>query len=75
MTSGREGTAVAMTKLGAVLDIVNWEHRYIHGHLMGGNWVIERVRELMKLKTADVHKKHRRLFEIERRESREEKPE
>ena len=45
------------TKIELTLDIVDWEHRYKHDRLQGGQWCLQRIRELMKLS-------HRKLSDM-----------
>ena len=49
-----EGMTPRLSKLGMALDIVDWEHRYKFRRLMGGDWCLRRISELMKLSRAEV---------------------
>lgn len=51
-----------MTKLRMVLAIVNWEHRYAHGKLMGVEWCLERIEALMKFDKKEVTRRYKLMF-------------
>lgn len=53
---------IPKTKLDCVLSIVDWEHRYATGKLMGGSWVLERIRFYMS--TLNLHGAQMRYREL-----------